>query len=46
MLLKIQLEKNSFEMLKLPLGGDEDTDSPLYLELKQLLTFLMFQYRH
>lgn len=33
--LKIQLEKNSFEMLKLPFGGDKDADSSFYLETKQ-----------
>lgn len=32
--LKIQLEKNSFEMLKLPLGGDEDINSPFYFRIE------------
>lgn len=34
--LKIQLGKNSFEMLKLPCSGDRDADSPLYLEQNKI----------
>lgn len=34
MLLKIQLGKNFFEMLKLPLGGDKDAGSPFYFGIK------------
>lgn len=34
MFLKIQLGKNSFEMVKLPFSGDKDADKTLYLKKK------------
>lgn len=43
MFFKIQLGKNSFEMLKLPFGGDKDADKPFYLKTTktQFLTFMI-----
>lgn len=35
-LLKTQLEKNSFKMLKLALGGDKDTNSPFYFRTEAI----------
>lgn len=43
MFFKIQLGKNSFEMLKLPFSGDKDADKPFYLKTAktQFLTFMI-----
>lgn len=45
MFSKIQLGKNSFEMLKLPFSGDQDADKPFYLKTAktQFLTFVILQ---